>query len=250
MLLVIPSIDLKDGVCKNRIAGKKGTETFYDELAGNPPELCKLFRKENAKSIQINDVDSFSKKSNQTNINSILFITEIVDIPVQLKSNFRSFNECRMFLENGVYRVILNQLPFIEREQASELIKDFTPSRVMLNVHSNNGYIVFDGINDRITEKEYIKLAKKTGFQRIVLNRDEWINEDREVNVDELVKLSKEMNVKITVEDGVKFPEKLWEIERKKDFRVDSVVIGEPLYSNSFPCQKIWRMIEAEVEAK
>ena len=250
MLLVIPSIDLKDGICRNRIAGKKGTESFYDDLAHNPPELCKLFRKENAKSIQINDVDSFSGKSNQTNINSILFITEIVDIPVQLKSDFRSFTECRMFLENGVYRVILNQLPFIERDRAKELIKDFTPSRVMLNVKSKDGFIVFDGINDKITEKEYIKLAKNLGFQRIVLNRHEWISEKSQVNVNELVKLSNEMNVKITVENGVKTPEKLWELERKKDFRVDSVVLGEPLYSNRFPCQKIWRMIEAEVEAK
>jgi phosphoribosylformimino-5-aminoimidazole carboxamide ribonucleotide (ProFAR) isomerase len=31
-------------------------------------------------------------------------------------------------------------------------------------------------------------------------------------------------------------------------FGIDSVIIGKPLYENSFSCQKIWRLIESDID--
>lgn len=47
---------------------------------------------------------------------------------------------------------------------------------------------------------------------------------------------------------GIASPEQLWELQRSAPANVDSVVIGRALYENRFPCQGIWREIEAKLE--
>jgi phosphoribosylformimino-5-aminoimidazole carboxamide ribonucleotide (ProFAR) isomerase len=65
MILVIPAIDLRNGKSVHMIQGEEGTESLYRGMSQNPLELSKLWRRENAKTIHINDLDSFDDRGNQ-----------------------------------------------------------------------------------------------------------------------------------------------------------------------------------------
>ena len=112
MILVIPSIELSNGICCDIIHGEVGTESLYDKFFRNPCELIKLWRRENAKSVHISDLDSFTMESAEVNINGIIYLTEMTDIPITLAHNFKDIELCNIFLTAGVYRIFISKLFF------------------------------------------------------------------------------------------------------------------------------------------
>jgi phosphoribosylformimino-5-aminoimidazole carboxamide ribotide isomerase len=55
-------------------------------------------------------------------------------------------------------------------------------------------------------------------------------------------------SMRITVGGGIGGPEQLWALQELRSIGIDSVVIGRALYENKFPCQGMWRSIEAKLE--
>lgn len=247
MILLIPSIDLKEGVCCQKIHGQQKMDNFYSQLSDNPLELCKFLRKENSKSLHINDLDSFESGNNLVNINSMLYFINSVDIPIQVYSNYSSADECEMLLENGVYRVVIRDLQYREPNNIRELIKKYSKSRIVFGFKSENRKIKINDY-DFVTDRDYIKFATELGADRFVIGEKIWDVKYDTANLEILSKLASDFNVRVTVFNGISTPEKLWALNEYKNKGIDSVIIGKPLFENNFPCQKIWRLIEAETE--
>jgi phosphoribosylformimino-5-aminoimidazole carboxamide ribotide isomerase len=55
-------------------------------------------------------------------------------------------------------------------------------------------------------------------------------------------------NMRITVGGGVGGPKQLWDLQQLTSIGLDSVIVGRALYENRFPCQRMWRTIEAKLE--
>ena len=247
MLLVIPALQLIDGHCSLTINGEKGTESLYAGLSERPSELCRLWRRENAKTIHITDYDSFYSKAD-SNVDSIILLAESVDIPFQVLANFRSVEECEYLLDNGIYRIILGELTLIDPEGSSRLIEKYSTSRVVGYVDSRKGNVSFDRFRKTFLELEFTQYLKGVGFKRILYKEEDWLNEEKGVNIDKLVKIAIECEMKITLFDAVCNAEQLWALNELIKYGIDSLVIGQALYNNNFPCQKIWRMIESDLE--
>ena len=43
-------------------------------------------------------------------------------------------------------------------------------------------------------------------------------------------------------------PKQLWDLQQLTSIGLDSVIVGRALYENRFPCQRMWRTIEAKLE--
>lgn len=248
MILVIPSINLKKGICTSIISGQSGTESYYKDISENPVELCSLFRRENSKSLLIKDIDSFENEDNSLNMNAVLYICNTVDIPIQYDSDFKSVDECRMALESGIYRVIIRDLIFFDPEGVSELIKKYTLSRIAFGLEVENRKYYSKQLENYITDEKFIDTVIKLGGNRIYYNEKDWICKPDSADYELLSELANKYKIRITVVNGINTPQKLWEINNYKFKGIDSLVIGKPLYDNNFPCQIIWRFIEAEVE--
>src|SRR5689334_23059184 len=104
-MLIIPAMELVQGKCTRLTEGVKGTKTFYSRLSANPRELAMLWRKENAKSLHITDRDSLNGDDNEANVAAIYEVVNMVDIPVELLSDFTTTEKCFEWLENGVFRL-------------------------------------------------------------------------------------------------------------------------------------------------
>jgi len=248
----MPSIEIKNGKCTYCIQGESGSENFYHNLQDNPEELCLLLRKENSKSIHVNDVDSLMHGSRE-NFDRIIHFSKTVDIPIQVKAEFDNIEDCRHFLDEGIYRIIICDLAFIKPEEVKELITEYMPSRIAFCLHAHNGQIHITATNQTLTVREYIQYAKLLGADRIMYNDAIWENENLRPDFEDLERLTHDLNVKLTLANAIRNVEQLWELNNlvmteNSLNKIDSVIIGKPLYENIFACQKIWRLIESKLE--
>jgi len=247
MILIIPSLQLTEGSCTYCIKGDVGTESYYKRLQSDPLEFCKLIRRENSKSLHLDDLDSFNQDNNYLNMNSILYLANSIDIPVQLHSNFRNIDECKLYLDNGIYRVIINDLIFYDKEGIQELITEYTPSRVIYEMNIEQEIINIDALNTLLNKYELANYIKNIGINRVLYkNNNKTIN--NALNYNEIKSFALETALKITMFESISAVEDLWELNTLLPMQIDSVIIGKPLFENLFPCQNIWRHIEAELE--
>lgn len=245
MILVIPSIELKGGFCTQCIIGEVGTEGYYQRLSRDPVELVKLLRRENTKTIHIIDGDSLLMADNSTNLVNIQYISEVLDIPVEVYSKFDTYEKCESMFKAGVYRLILDELLLIDSKAVADLVAKYTPSRFVFNMQIDENNRVKIG-NESINYTEYSDLIKSISGRRILYSpNNNNISEDKFIFLSELYE---KYRFSITIGEMINNPEELWKLSSKTNLGIDSVIIGKALYDNNFPCQKIWRLIEAKQE--
>ncbi len=248
MILVIPEIQLRDGLPVRCIGGAADTAEMYELFRNNPDKLCQLWRRENAKTLHLLDYNSVYEQKQDINLDIIKFLASTVDIPFEVFAYFNTADECRYLLENGVYRVIIDELIITDPDSIRGLIGEYTASRIAFNLWLKNGKICLGNKPYDISVLDYVNVVKSIGGNRIIFGDEEWEQPDRPMDPAVLEELGKQGKIRITVANGVREAKQLWELNRLNQFGIDSVILGEPLYNNHFPCQQIWRSIEADVE--
>lgn len=243
MLLVIPSINISQGVCCDCIQGAQGTERYYQDLSNDIISLIKLLRNENSKSIHITDVDSFSRNTNQLNINSISYISQTLDIPIQVFSKFKSQEDCLILLKNGVQRIIIDKADIFNLSDIQELFNKFGSTRIVLHLFQKE---LIETPNFSLYD--FFQYVSELGANRIVFtlinNYDLKLSDLVEIN-----QLALESKIKITLNNGITNSTQLINLVKSDYKSIDSIILGKQLFNNIFPCQKVWRMVEQKIDA-
>jgi phosphoribosylformimino-5-aminoimidazole carboxamide ribotide isomerase len=128
------------------------------------------------------------------------------------------------------------------------LLKEFTPYRIIFNYNTNNGTANFHHFSHAVSGNTYINAIKEIGGSRLIFHDEAWAGNGSTADYEKPLKLAKETGMKITINGCVSNSAQLLDMKKLSGSGIDSVIIGDALYMNSFPCQKIWRMIEAELE--
>ena len=243
-LLVIPGIDIHNGMCTYCISGNEGMEQLYDEFSKNPDKLCSLLRRENSRSIFVKDNDSFTGDFDNSDI--LLQIPKAVEIPLVLYINRENFDDYSWFLNRGYYRVMIDDIVYTNPDDTRKLIDKFGCSRIIFGFLGKNGVRNLpDGT--KITIDDFIEQIKPYKPQRLVYGDDQWI-ERNEPDNSFLLELSKKLKCRVTLYNTVNSPHHLWKLTEIAPQGIDSVIIGKPIFDNNFPCQKLWRFAESLTE--
>jgi len=247
MLLVIPSIDLISGICRDCICSTLPMVKDYSNFSRHPEQLSQLFRRENAKSLHINEIDSLENRENRNNIDAIINIKNSVEIPIQCYSKYQNIDGCKFLLDNGIHRIIIDELFLKEEKEIKELISYYTPSRISFyaEINSQNMIIKYNNLDMDIIE--YISRIKVVGGDRLVL-KDTSAYDSLDKSIERLNDLAKDNRIKITLHDAACNYNDLNYINEKSNFFIDSIILGKALYENKFPCQEIWRLAESRLE--
>lgn len=246
-LLVIPAIDLADGQCARCILGEPGTEQLYRDFSDNPVSLAKLWRRENAKCIHVTDTDSFAQRDNQATMETVLRMQKAVDIPIEFVTLQRSTQVLKDLLDAGIYRVAANAVLQSNPDGVRQLIAEYGNSRVCFGVRAHNGIVEMDH-GETMTDVEMIRLIHSLGGIRVIYSEKDWEGALSGQDIQIVQRVASAAPVRLTLAGGIASPEQLWNLQREAPRNVDSVVIGRALYENRFPCQKIWRSVEAKIE--
>jgi phosphoribosylformimino-5-aminoimidazole carboxamide ribotide isomerase len=248
MLLIIPAIELRNGVCTRFIEGEPGTEFLYSACSETPERLLTLLRRENAKTVYITDRDDCIGCDNALNARRIEAFVELTDIPITLLAGFRTVEECRYWLDRGIYRIVVSRLARIDPEGARRLLQDYTPSRVVGGAVAEHGKVLFHDDLPAMTDIEFGRYLYSLGFRRLVYTDRGWEGNLSGPSTETLAAVARQTKLRITSAGGVASISDIRALQSIESLGVDSVVVGRALFENRFPCQKIWRIAEAKLE--
>jgi phosphoribosylformimino-5-aminoimidazole carboxamide ribotide isomerase len=241
MLLIIPAIEIKGGKCVQMVQGIEGF-VYSDD----PIEMAKLWRKENAKSLHVTDVDG-AIEGRLVNFDVIERMVKTVDIPVELGGGLRTFEEIKRAFDAGIYRVVLSTMVIENPDEAKRIIETYGPSKVILGIDAKNGIVKTKGwaADSGLTAISVALNAKALGFKRVAYTDILLSGMMRGPNTDALKSLAEKTGMRITASGGISSLDDLLKLQEMESLGVDSVVIGRALYENKFACQELWRLCEA-----
>lgn len=233
MILIIPSIELKNGVCCQKINEIGDNISIFKHLAEDPSKFIKLLRRENAKSVCLIDKDSFEKNNVIVNWEKIELIKQNTDIPIQLEYNFNSIDDLYKAKSIGISRLIISFKFFLEN--VIEIIEFGNKS----GFSCISVKVMFSNLEEF---ENILKIISKNSINRIILSP--YFLKD----LDFLSGVISKYNIKVTLQDNINSSKELLSLSKSNYPNIDSLILGEALYNNIFPCQMIWREIEEILE--
>jgi phosphoribosylformimino-5-aminoimidazole carboxamide ribotide isomerase len=157
-MLVIPSVDIRNGRCVQLVGGRPETERVY----GEPVEAAQRWISEGARYLHLIDLDAAMGTGD--NFKKIAEVLANVNIGVQVGGGIRSIERASELLGIGADRVILSTAAIRNPKLARELVKLAGGAKVMAAIDTRAGKALMKGWTAS-TQKPAIELAKE--FERM-----------------------------------------------------------------------------------
>jgi phosphoribosylformimino-5-aminoimidazole carboxamide ribotide isomerase len=245
-LLVIPSIDIKNGKCVRTVQGIPELDCY--EYGNNPVEMAKIWRAENAKMIHVTDFDGAHEQSKR-NLKVIEEICSSVVIPVEFAGGIRSLQDADDIMETGVIRIAINTMAIENKNEFRKVFEKYGPTKIVISLDILDKELLIKGRSTKtgINFRNFAVEMVDMGITRFIvcdITRNGTL-------LGPNILLSKEIaestGAKVTHAGGIRNKDELMDIQKLLSVGVDSVIIGRSLYENRFPCQKLWRVAESGI---
>jgi len=245
-LLVIPSIDIKNGKTVRVVQGIP--ELDCNEYGSDPVEMAKIWRAENAKMLHVVDFDGAHDHSRK-NFKVVEEICSSVVIPVEFAGGIRNLEDADKIMDTGICRLVISTMAIENPEEFKRVFEKYGPSKIAAALDVVDNEIVIKGrkIKTGLSYKSFSQKISEVGVERFIVtdvNRNGVLggpNLQLSLSVAEITK------GKVTHSGGVRNKDELMDIQNLMPQGIDSVIVGRALYENRFPCQKLWRVAESGI---
>ena len=236
MVLIIPSVPIQHGLCGAQIAARAHETHFAEQdiYTQDPVDRVRLLRKENSKMINLQFVDTDPWE--EASLALIRRIREAVDIPlnISLADAPRTMAECQALLDAGVYRI------FLPLDTPEELFLNycgnFTTRKVIATVDLSFDFkLKLPMYREHKVERLAIDISPRDSLES---NGTPW------QSLEAFGEAAKSAGMRLTVIHGIKGYPELRHLQ-ELGAAYDSLILGRALNENRFPCQLIWRELEA-----
>ncbi len=229
-MLVIPAIDLKDGICVRLEQGLMEKDTVFND---NPASQALEWQNQGAELLHIVDLNGAfaGKPRNKTAIESIV---KSITIPAQLGGGIRDLATIESYLSLGLSRVIIGTAAQRNPELVREACSKF-PGRIVVGIDAKNGMVAVQGWAE-VTDITAVELARKfedCGVTAIIytdISRDGMLQGP---NLEATQSLAESVAIPVIASGGVsslKDIERLMTIERSG---VTGVITGRAIYTGA-----------------
>jgi phosphoribosylformimino-5-aminoimidazole carboxamide ribotide isomerase len=245
-LLVIPSIDIKDGKTVRVVQGIP--ELDCHEYGSDPVEMAKIWRAENAKLLHIVDFDGAWEHSRK-NYKIVEEICSSVIIPVEFAGGIRKLDDAKQIMDTGISRLIISTMALENPDEFKKVFELYGPAKIAAGLDVVQYEVITRGRKRKtgISYKEFVKKMVDVGVERFIVTDVERNGMLMGPNLE----LSKEIALlsgkKVTHSGGVRNKDEIMDIQNLMQFGVDSAIVGRAFYENKFPCQRLWRVAESGI---
>ncbi|PLX25467.1 MAG: hypothetical protein C0600_11920 [Ignavibacteria bacterium] len=245
-MLIIPALHISGGICTRTAEGERGTEGRYPL---DPVQVARMWRGENAKALHVLGLD-FDEEGISSSVELLQALVHAVDIPIQVEGGLNTAEDVRLALEDiGLYRVLVEakRLAFIE-----ELLAKYGPRKIAVSVELITEDISAEEGNNASCAScmETAEALSRMGVQRVVVTDRRAHGQSAGTPAEFLLSLVERTNLSVTLSGSVRNIHDLRLLETLHPRKIDSIILDEALYSNAFPCQKIWRKAEQQLIAQ
>jgi phosphoribosylformimino-5-aminoimidazole carboxamide ribotide isomerase len=243
-LLVIPSIDLKNGKCVRSVQGIPELDCY--EYGNDPVAMAKIWRAENAKMIHVVDFDGAHDLSKR-NFKIVEEMCSSVVIPVEFAGGIRNLDDADEIMQTGISRLIVNTLAVENRSELKRVFDKYGPTKIAISLDILNEELMIKGrrIRTGILFRDFAKEMVEIGISRFVVCDITRNGTMLGPNISLSKEIAQITGARVTHAGGIRNKDELMDIQKLIPIGVDSVIVGRALYENRFPCQKLWRVAES-----
>ncbi len=238
-MLVIPAIDLKNGVCVRLRQGRKSDVTVYND---DPVEAAREFAAAGAEMIHVVDLDGAFSETDSPNRSVVRKIVDAVAVAVEFGGGIRTLEDVRQLCEWGIARVVLGTVAAESPESLKEFVSEFS-SRICVGIDARDGRVMARGW-EAATPVTAVELARRVaacGVERIIytdIARDGTLSGP---NIEQTLAVVQAANVRVTASGGVSSLDDIKRLRDAGDSRLDSVIVGKALYEGKFTLEEALR---------
>ncbi len=245
-LLVIPSIDIKDGKTVRVVQGIP--ELDCQEYGSDPVEMAKIWRAENAKLLHIVDFDGAWEHSRK-NYKIVEEICSSVIIPVEFAGGIRNFDDAKQIMDTGISRLVISTMALENPDEFKKVFEMFGPKKIVTSLDVIGEEMITRGRKRKtgVSYKEFVKNMADIGVERFIVTDVERNGMLQGPNIELTKEIALLTKKKVTHSGGVSNKDELIEIQKLMPLGVDSAIVGRAFYENRFPCQRLWRVAESGI---
>ena len=235
-MLIIPSIDLKDGRCVRLKQGRRQDVKVYD---GDPVEIAQRFEAAGARMLHVVDIDGAFADSNSRNRKVVRRIIRSVEIPVQFGGGLRSVTDVQQMIEYGAAQVVIGTLAAESPETLERFVQLFG-FRICVGIDARRGRVLTRGWEkeEELSATELARRVADAGVDRVVytdVSRDGTLGG---VNLEQTCAIARESGLRVTASGGVSSLADIGRLQSIRRCGVDSVIVGKALYEGRFTLQE------------
>ena len=229
-MIVIPAIDIKNGLCVRLRQGKMSDETVYSEF---PEEIAVRWHIKGAERIHMVDLDG-AVQGRPVNSDIIRKTVKAVPIPIQLGGGIRDINTIESYLDLGVAQVILGTVAYKDPEFVIKACGQF-PGRIILGIDAGQGHVAVEGWVEKTdaTPVEMVKRFESAGVMAIIytdIQRDGMISGP---NIEATKELAEATIIPVIASGGISGIDDVVKILSLEQYGVNGMITGRALYEGT-----------------
>jgi phosphoribosylformimino-5-aminoimidazole carboxamide ribotide isomerase len=235
-MIVIPAIDLKNGLCVRLMQGRKSDVTVYSD---DPVAVAREFASAGAEMIHVVDLDGAFSETDSPNRAVVKRILETVDVPIEFGGGVRSVVTAQLLVNEGVTRIVLGTVAAESTGSLKGYVDRFS-AKICIGIDARDGRVMSRGW-ETTTPLEAVDLARTVascGVERIIytdIARDGTLVGP---NVEQTLAVVRAANVRVTASGGVSSLDDIKRLRDADDSRLDSVIVGKALYEGKFKLEE------------
>lgn len=234
-MLIIPAIDLKDGLCVRLKQGLMDESTVF---SSEPAAMASQWVQEGARRLHVVDLNGAFAG---TPINREV-VTDITsnypDLPVQIGGGIRDMKTIESYIEAGVSWVIIGTQAVKQPELVAEACKEF-PENIIVGLDAKEGFVATEGwaeVSD-IKATELAKRFEQDGVTSIIytdIARDGMM---QGVNVEETLTMAKASSIPIIASGGITNMDDIRALNDVKHQGIVGAITGRAIYEGTLDLQ-------------
>ena len=223
---VIPSIDIRGGLCVRLHQGDYARETVYSD---DPNGVGLRWRREGACRLHVVDLDG-AAEGMPVNLQVISSLASRVGIPIQVGGGVRSFEAAQRLLDCGAGRVVLGTVAVQDPELVQRLVRVWGSNSVVVAVDARGGKVAIKGWREDtdVSAGELVRQMEEIGVSRFLytdIARDGTLTSP---NFDAIRDLSSQTVHPILASGGISSTE---HVVRLATIGVEGAILGRALYT-------------------
>lgn len=226
-MIVLPAIDLKDGVCVRLYQGEFSTA---HQVAEDPVAVAKAFQAAGATHIHMVDLDGAKDGIRQNDV-IVRAVIEATGLKVELGGGMRSMADLDAADQMGVWRMVIGSAAVANPAFVREAVGKYG-DRIAVGIDAKDGLVRTAGWTENagVDYLEFAKSMEKIGVKEIIFTDIANDGMQRGPSFESLLALKKAVSCGIVASGGVTTVE---DIRRLKADGMGGAIIGKAYYAGT-----------------
>ena len=239
-MVILPAIDIKDGVCVRLVKGDFRQITSYENT---PIDQAKKYFQNGFNNIHIVDLDG---ALHGRSVNSILIreIIQKVKSRIQIGGGIRTIDDISRWIELGVDKVVMGTAAVENVELLKTACNKFK-NKIAVSLDVKDGLIALSGWKKQtnIFAIDFIKKIQNFGVSRIIYTDIYKDGTKQGPNIKGAIELSSKVKIPLVISGGVSSIEDIERIKSLNNPNIEGVIIGKAIYDGDIQINDLAKLI-------